>query len=202
MSNETLIGLSSHCFRARRETLVLSFLLGWKPQIHSYSQQTTVPPTSLTPFVLISLCSPLLINIGLSSLGDVSAPCRLQIFVSPLPRDPPMPPSLSKTKAVGSLPVNFINPDLGSTLGAPIVAGSKNTHEQLRTRPDTHSDYCCVRSVPLKTACSAAFTHCGPLIHSFPLFQLAAGFGSAFQDKVNSQQAAGWYLSSLWLRPH
>lgn len=35
-----------------------------------------------------------------------------------------------------------------------------------------------------------------------PCFQLAVGFGSALQDKVNSQQAADQHLSSLWLCPH
>lgn len=35
-----------------------------------------------------------------------------------------------------------------------------------------------------------------------PCFQLAVGVGSAFQDKVNYQQAARRHLSSLWLWPH
>lgn len=48
------------------------------------------------------------------------------------------------------------------------------THMSNYTHAQTHtSDYCCVWTLPLKTACSAAFTHCGPLIHSFPLFSVS-----------------------------
>lgn len=55
------------------------------------------------------------------------------------------------------------------------------THMSNYTHAQTHtSDYCCVWTLPLKTACSAAFTHCGPLIHSFPLFSVSCWLWLSF----------------------
>lgn len=56
-----------------------------------------------------------------------------------------------------------------------------NTHMSNYTHAQTHtSDYCRVWTLPLKTACSAAFTHCGPLIHSFPLFSVSCWLWLSF----------------------
>lgn len=55
------------------------------------------------------------------------------------------------------------------------------THMSNYTHAHRHtSDYCCVWSLPLETACSAAFTHCGPLIHSFPLFSVSCWLWLSF----------------------
>lgn len=154
---------------------------------------------------LALLCSLIQVSPSLSDVFPVNQrSLRLHIFVFALPWDSPMSLSLSKTKAVCSHPVNFINPNLGSMLDAPFVTGSKNTHEQLHTRPDTHSVWSIVVFLvsPWKQPVQQ---HSHTAAHWFTdsaCFELAVGFGSAFQDKVNSQHAADWHLSFPWPCPH
>lgn len=130
------------------------------------------------------LSSALLINTGPSSLWDISSANhrsrRISLFL-PLPGESLMPPLLSQTNAVCSHPVNYINPNLGSALDAPFITGSKNTHEQLHTRLDTHSVWSIVvfRVSPWKQPVQQR-SHCSPLIHSFPLFSVSCWFWLSF----------------------
>lgn len=117
------------------------------------------------------------------------------MFDLTLPRNPPM--SLWKTKAVRSHPVNFLKPDIGSLLDAAIESKNAQKHTPVQTHTVTIVVFGLSPWKQPVQQCSHTAAH---WFTASPCLRLAVG--SAFQDKVNSQQAADRHLSSLWLCPH
>ena len=115
-----------------------------------------------------------------------SAPCRLRVgIVSP---QPPRHSNATVTftfrhfawglllwslaTAVCSHPLNFIYPNLSDSWGG----GHKRAkHTNVHVQSSLYVIHCGVY-LSLKTACSAPFTHCSPLIHSFTLLWVRCRF--------------------------
>lgn len=111
----------------------------------------------------------------------------------------------SRATAVCSHPLNFIYPNLRSSLETLLATGHRGQNQNTQTHTHIYSSlfviYCCVY-LPLKTACSAPFTHCSPLIHSFILLWACCWFWLCLsklevQDRNNSHYSVCQHLPFL-----
>lgn len=131
-------------------------------------------------FITLQLCSPLLINTGLYSLSHIFSAnyCSQQapyLCFSTPSRIPVAAITLANKSCLLWIILTSIC-NLRRTLYF-----SKNTHEQLHTRPDTHSVWSIVAFTvsPWKRPVQQR-SHCSPLIHSFPLFWVSCWLWLSF----------------------